>query len=97
MSKAKSSLVTVEKGGVLVATMLNGTTDSQFTLLRGVPSNDDKRIDQYLWSEVYKDGYAVTLKKNHNNPIVIDIPGEYMFRNDGLDDEQAIIDATVYK
>lgn len=97
MDNNESSVVTLDKGGILVATMLNGTTDSQFTLLRGVPSNDDKRIDEYLWTEVYLKGEPVLLRQRVQNPILIDVPGTYRFRNDGLDDEQAIIDMTVYK
>lgn len=97
MSKANySSVVHLNFGDKAVATMLRGTSESTFTLLRGVPSNDDRRLDDYLWTEVLKDGKPVTLSLAGDNPIVIDVPGTYKFRNDGFEDEQAIIDITTY-
>lgn len=95
--KNESSIVHMEKGSSLVAMMINGTSDSMFTLMRGVPSNDDKLPDEYLWSEVYVNGSPLQLSQYKSNPIIIEIPGTYKFRNDGTDDEQALIDMTVYR
>lgn len=99
MSKRKqeSAIVHCEFGQVVLATMLNGTSDSEFTLVRGVPSNGDKRIEEYLWTDVIKDGKPVTLSLKGDNPLMIDLPGTYKFRNMGTDDEAALIDLTIYK
>jgi hypothetical protein len=97
MSKKESAISYLELGQKLVATMLRGTTESSFTLMRGVPANDDKRIEEYLWTEVIKDGKPVQLTLAKDNPLEITLPGVYKFRNDGFDDEQALIDMTVYK
>ena len=97
MSKIESAVSHLELGQKLVATMLRGTTDSSFTLMRGVPANCDKRMEDYLWTEVIKDGKPVQLSLNKDNPLEITLPGTYKFRNDGTDDEQALIDMTVYK
>lgn len=90
-----SSIFHVEVGAKAVATMLRGTVDSSFVLMRGVPSNEDRRVDEYLWAEVKQDGKQ-TLLTTDNNPVVIDLPGTYKFRNNGFDDEQALIDITTY-
>lgn len=96
-NNADSVVSHIKMGEVGVAMMINGTSDSSFTLLRGVPSNKDKRIDEYLWSVVRKDGHPVELSYNGDNPLLIEIPGAYKWQNNGTDDEQAIIDMTVYK
>lgn len=96
-NKIESSVVVVENGQRLVAMMIRGTADSSFTLMRGVPSNSDGRMDEYLWADVYENGLPVELLQNHTNPIVVTTPGTYKFRNNGTDDEQALIDMTVYK
>lgn len=96
-SKEESVVTHINRGEIGVAMMIYGTSDSNFTLLRGVPSNNDKRIDEYLWVEVLKNGHPITLSLLGDNPVVIEIPGAYKWRNNGTDDEQAIIDVTVYK
>lgn len=96
-NKSRSIIFKVEKGEKAVAMMIRGTTDSEFQLERGVPSNELQRIDEYLWSDVYEDGQPVLLKPYKKNPLVVDVPGTYSFRNEGTDDEQALIDVTVYK
>lgn len=90
-----SSIFHVEVGAKAVATMLRGTSDSNFVLMRGVPSNEDRRVDEYLWADVTQYGRQILLT-TANNPVVIDIPGTYKFRNEGFDDEQALIDITTY-
>lgn len=90
-----SGVVHLEHGHKAVAMMLRGTADSRFVLVRGVPSNDESRIDEYLWADVRKDGKPVELTIE-DNPIVIDVPGTYKFRNEGFADEQALIDITTY-
>lgn len=96
----ESVVVEVMLGQVAVATMFRGTDDSSFVLQRGVPGNGNGRIEDYFWTDVYKNGEPVTLKAKMDNPLVIDgnvTPGSYRFRNEGTDDEDAIIDLTVYK
>lgn len=98
MNSNEDSVVThIKSGEIGVAMMIHGTSDSNFTLLRGVPSNKDKRIDEYLWVEVLKGGHPVRLSLLDDNPIVISTPGAYKWQNNGTDDEQALIDMTVYK
>lgn len=90
-----SSVFHIKEGDKAVAMMLRGTADSQFVLMRGVPSNDDRRIEEYLWADVKKPGHSFELTVE-NNPMVLDTPGTYKFRNQGFDDEQALIDVTIY-
>lgn len=90
-----SGVVHLENGHKAVATMLRGTTESRFVLVRGVPGNDESRIDEYLWADVFVKGEPVVLSVREN-PVVIDIPGTYKFRNEGYEDEQALIDITTY-
>lgn len=96
-NKESSNVFTVGLGETAVATMFRGTTDSEFSLIRGVPSNEMRKLDEYLWTPVFKNGHPVTLKMEVDNPIAITIPGTYKFVNNGTDDEEAIIDVTVYK
>lgn len=95
--KEESSLVTIDENQKFVATMLLGTTESSFTLMRGVPSNDGRRVSEYLWAEVIKDGKPVKLVLSESNPLVFDIPGTYKFRNDGMEDEAALIDVQTFR
>lgn len=90
-----SGVVHVECGDKAVAMMIRGTTDSKFVLVRGIPGTTESRLDDYLWADVMQDGKSVELTASQN-PVVIDIPGTYRFRNEGLDDEQALVDITVY-
>lgn len=98
MSKQDSTITKLERGQVMQVTMFKGTTDSQFTLMHGVPSNSLGRIEDYFWTEVIRDGKPVILSLTKDNPLVIDnMFGTFKLRNDGLEDEQAVIDVTVYK
>ena len=97
MSKVESSISHLALGNKLVVTMLRGTSDSSFTLMRGVPANCDNRVDEYLWTEVIKNGKPVQLRLDMDNPLEITLPGTYKLRNDGTDDEQALVDMTIYK
>lgn len=90
-----SGVVHLGYGDKAVAMMIRGTSESRFVLVRGVPSNSESRIDEYLWADVKKDGQPVVLSAEQN-PVVIDIPGTYKFRNEGFEDEQALIDITTY-
>ena len=90
-----SGIVHLESGDKALAMMIHGTSDSRFILVRGVPSNKESRIDEYLWADVKQNGQPVVLSVEQN-PVVIDIPGTYRFRNEGFEDEQALIDLTVY-
>lgn len=97
MKNHSHSIVTrIGLGETGVAMLINGTTDSSFTLMRGVPSNQDKKLSEYLWAEVLEGGKPVTLSLSGDNPLVIKVPGTYRFLNNGTDDESAIIDMTVY-
>lgn len=93
----KSVVFKVEEGDTAVAMMLNGTSDSLFILERGVPSNSQRRIEEYLWASVFISGTAVQLTETGTNPLSITTPGSYRFSNMGSDDEEALIDVTVYK
>ena len=98
MTKCNKSVVfQVSKGEKAIAMMIRGTSDSLFQLERGVPSNELQRLDEFLWADVFVDGFPVQLTAQKTNPLVIEIPGTYSFRNEGTDDEQAIVDVTVYK
>lgn len=97
MSKAESSISHLDLGNKLVITMLRGTTDSSFTLMRGIPANTDNRVDEFIWTEVIKNGKPVQLRLDQDNPLEVTLPGTYKLRNDGTDDEQALVDMTVYK
>lgn len=97
MHKEDSNVFKIGVGEIGVAQMVRGTTDSRFVLVRGVASNSDRRIDEFLWEDVSIGGEVVALTKDGNNPTTIAIPGTYKFRNDGTDDEQALIDVEVYK
>lgn len=90
-----SGLTRLGYGDKAVAMMIRGTSESRFVLMRGVPSNSDSRIDEYLWADVKNNGQPVVLSVEQN-PVVIDIPGTYKFRNEGFEDEQALIDVTTY-
>lgn len=90
-----SSVVRLEYGDKAVAMMVRGTSESKFVLVRGVPGNKESTIDEYLWADVVIDGQPVVLSAEQN-PVVIDIPGTYKFRNEGFEDEQALIDITTY-
>ena len=96
-NKDTSTVFTVELGERAVAMMINGTADSLFQLERGIPDTKGARIEDYLWSDVYTDGFPVQMQFRKTNPLVIEIPGTYRFRNEGTDDEQALVDVTVFK
>ncbi len=53
MSKLDRSF-TLRVRAKLVIPYCDGTTDSTFTLMRGVPASSDKRMEDYLWTEVIK-------------------------------------------
>ena len=53
----------------------------------------DKAVAMMI--HVKQNGQPVVLSVEQN-PVVIDIPGTYRFRNEGFEDEQALIDLTVY-
>lgn len=95
MAKSFSGVVHLERGDVAVAMIIRGTSDSRFVLVRGVPSTAESRIDEYLWADVVKDGRPVELTVKQN-PVEITVPGTYKFRNEGFDDEQALVDITVF-
>ena len=91
-----SSIVHIAPSQIAVATLLYGTSDSQFVLMRGVPSNSEQRIDEYIWTEVLVKGQPVYLTLTGDNPLTITTPGTYRFRNMGTEDEEALIDITLY-
>lgn len=95
MTKSFSGVVHLERGDTAVAMIIRGTSDSRFVLMRGVPSNADSRVDEYLWADVVRDGKPVELTVQQN-PVEIIVPGSYKFRNEGFDDEAALVDITVY-
>jgi len=98
--KQDSAIGYLNTGELMVISMFRATTESSFTLLRGVPGNELGRIDDYFWTEVIRDGAPVKLSLATNNPLVIngnEMPGVYKLRNDGFEDEQAVVDMTVFK
>lgn len=98
--KEESLVVSVGMGEVAVITMVNGTTDSNFVLMYGVPLTDRALVDEYAWADVHRNGKVVELRAELDNPMVIDgnkYPGTYKLRNNGTDDEQALIHVNTFK
>lgn len=95
MAKAFSGIVHLDRGDIAVAMIIRATTESRFVLVRGVPSSNESRVDEYLWADVMKDGKPVELTADQN-PVEITTPGTYKFRNEGFEDETALVDITVY-
>lgn len=93
MKKDASIIFDVPVDSIVVATLMNGTSDSKFQLQYGIKPSENAAPDSIRWVDVMDHGQPVFLKMD-NNPVIVGerYPGKFRFANMATDDERGVVD-----